>query len=125
MPSSWPIYSYLVFAAGLGILLPIALKMTVRAKASARSISSNPKELGKRVYLRFFMGVTVCLLLLAGAFLLLPLVVGLPGADQNTPIPALWVAIPLLIFLTVGLFYAVKKGELSWKKELLNEGNES
>jgi len=123
MPSSWPIYSYLVFAAGLGILLPIALKMIPRVKnASARGTELS--KVGKRVYLRFFIGVTVCLLLLSGAFLLLPVVVGIPILEKDISPSALWISIPLLIFLAVGLFYAVKKGELSWKKELLREGSD-
>ncbi len=124
MPSSWPIYSYLVFAAGLGIILPMALKMISRVRgrpASTRVVS----KVGDRIYLRFFIGVTTCMLLLSGAFLLLPMVVGIANAEKESPLPALWVAIPLLIFLTAGLFYAVKKGELSWKKELLREGSDS
>lgn len=120
MPSSWPIYTYLVFAAALGILLPFGLGMISRVKSKPTS-ADRLRTIGERVYLRFFVGSSTGLLLIAGTFLLLPVVTGMLNLEKEHSGLGMGVAIPLLVFLLVGLFYAVKKGELAWRKELMKE----
>jgi len=117
MPSSWPIYTYLVFAAALGTVISLALRMIPRVMAPVARSSL----LGSRLYLRFFIGASTAVLLLVGAFLLLPMVTGLSTLSGDKKATALGATVPLVIFLAVGLFYAVKKGELAWKKELSTE----
>lgn len=122
MPSSWPFYSFAIVAAMLGVLVPILIGAVVRRLIAVRvkaPIASAPTErarIGARVNLRFFIGLSVAALVLCEIFLFLPVVAGFSASDG--PFPGLWVLLSLLTFSVVGLFYSVRKGDLSWQKTL-------
>jgi len=122
MPSSWPFYSFAIIAAMLGILVPIGVGALARRLIATRVIPASetiPVErsrIGTRVNLRFFIGLSVASLILCEIFLFLPVVAGFSTSDG--PFPGLWVLLTLLSFSVVGLFYSVRKGDLSWQKTL-------
>lgn len=124
MPSSWPIYSFVIFAALLGILIPAGVRFlgTQLSRSPAAKPSSEPTStptIGSRVNLRFFLGVGISVLLLCSIFLLLPVVAGF-AHDQDYG-NGIAVIFALLIFVIVGLFYSVRKTDLSWQKTLPEE----
>ena len=132
MPSSWNVYYVVFLSAGVALAIPGLLAL-VSAGVSRLSRSSSPQpkavrsevfeespvenqvSLGKRTNVRFFLGMNVALLLVSSALLLIPIVgVFKSGAGATVGVRAAFTLFTISIFAALGLFYAVRKGDVAW-----------
>lgn len=133
MPSSWNVY-YVIFlsaALALGIPATLALISFIVSPRSVKEIMkspalpalsalndvsrSNETFFGQRTNTRFFLGVNSALILIALVLVLIPCV-GMfkPESGSSIFLRALIAIVSICAFAALGLFYSVRKGDLSW-----------
>jgi hypothetical protein len=132
MPSGWDVY-YLVFlSAAMALLIPIALggisllffpTGTTRTRrlpsADLEAAKEKPTQasLGSRVNIRFFLGINSALVLIALVLGAVPAATIIhSSADSGDTKRGLFALISIAGLASLGLFYSVIKGDLSWLK---------
>lgn len=127
MSSSWNVYYVIFLSALLALAIP-AMLMAVSRIASAKKspkplridvLGEVPRRdltsLGSRMNTRVFLGVNAALALMCIFLVLIPCVgVIKSGSPSDEAVRALLVIISLAVIASLGLFYAAKKGDLSW-----------
>ena len=129
MPSGWDVY-YIVF---LSALLGLGIPLFVKAAALLLSLNVSPKspakknempsvtsgitvnehsQLGRRINIRFFLGVNASFILIAMGLVILPCIGTLHGKSARGLIGI----VSLAGFTAIGLFYASRKGDLTWSR---------
>ena len=130
MPSGWDVY-YIVF---LSALLGLGIPAFVKAAALLLSLNVSPKnqakkndlrespvqpglnqvnehsQLGRRINIRFFLGVNASFILIAMGMVILPCI----GTLHEKSVRGLIGIVSLAGFTAIGLFYASRKGDLTW-----------
>jgi NADH:ubiquinone oxidoreductase subunit 3 (subunit A) len=135
LPSSWDTYYVVFLAALLGVGIPAILRLVSKAffnrsrplrrltrdeqetasqlglLASAQSTSD---RLGSKINVRFFLGTNASFLLIALGLLLIPCIGTLH--EKSLSSRGLISIVSLAAMASLGLFYAVKKGDLTWQR---------
>lgn len=118
MPTLWPSYILILLAALLGLLIPILLPQIWRIGRSgkAKNESNTPQrvevsELSAPVAIRFHLAALLFIGFLGLTLLMIPLLFSVHSESGNLSVLTLiGIALPTLIVL----FYALRKGDLSW-----------
>lgn len=129
MPSSWNVYYVVFLSAGMALAIPgfLALVSALVSRASKTGPPSvrwelfeeaplkSQVRLGKRMNARFFLGMNVALVLVSCALLLIPIIgVFKSGENPTIGIRASLTVLSVCTFASLGLFYAVRKGDIAW-----------
>jgi hypothetical protein len=128
MASGWGTYYVVFLSALMGLVFPFVLGLasflvSPRDKRPHRTLRlSRPEvEPQARINTRIFLGTNVATLLIALTLVLIPCVAGLGGFIRREPVddpglPAALVVgiLSVVAFLSLGLLYAARKGDLAW-----------
>lgn len=128
MANLWDSYYIVFLSALISLGIPLLLYVTSLAFASKTQFESRsrPKQsqyelavpnrvfLGRRVNVRFFIGANAALILLAMLIVLIPCVVSLESPSEVGTRAGLIGICTLAGFAVLGLFYSVRKGDMSW-----------
>ncbi|MCC7442228.1 MAG: hypothetical protein IT285_11380 [Bdellovibrionales bacterium] len=139
MSGGWEHY-YIVFLAGaVGLFFPLSLAFAswllsspdVRRKYLA-AISFRRRDRviggdGRRLNTRFFLGINIATLLLVLTLLVVPVAAAYRGLMEKGTGTERSMALALVVsvagFLALSLFYAVRKGDLSWLRSHRSPGD--
>ncbi len=119
MPSGWDVYYVVLLSAGLALTIPaflafISFLVQAKAKKSDKRATETTKQ-GRRLNTRFFMGVNAALILIAFILVLVPCIGAADaGLLRGGLIRRLIAIVSVSLFSSVGLLYAVRKGDLDW-----------
>ena len=128
MASGWSIYYVVFLSALMGLVFPFVLVLasalvSPRDKRPYRNLRlSRPEvEPQARINTRIFLGVNVATLLIALTLVLIPCVAGLGKFirrewvdDASVPAALVVGILSIVAFLSLGLLYATRKGDLDW-----------
>jgi hypothetical protein len=140
MPSGWDVY-YLVFlSAAMALLIPLGLGVisliffpqsrskgrqlpSADADAEAAKEAETHDSVGKRVNVRFFLGINAALVLIALVLGIIPSATAIhAGAERGELMRSLFALISIAALASLGLLYSVVKGDLSWLKSFQGKG---
>lgn len=128
MANGWDVYYVVFLSAFLALGLPIVISfismstqiVTKKRRAPHPSLKNADLEKGpfKRVNTRFFLGMNVASILLAMALILIPCAAALQMLATVSSgegfVRGLVAIVSSGIFLSLGLFYSARKGDLNW-----------
>ncbi|MBC7691271.1 MAG: hypothetical protein H7222_05835 [Methylotenera sp.] len=120
LPSSWDTYYVVFISALLGVAVSLLLRSVSRRTKRTHTTppeltpKKNSDTLGRKINVRFFLGTNAAFLLITLGFLLIPCV----GTLHEKPESArgLISIVTLAALASLGLFYAVRKGDLTWER---------
>ncbi len=138
MPSGWDVY-YLVFlSAAMALLIPLGLgaislvffpgnrrleRQLPSADLEAAKEAQMHDAVGKRVNVRFFLGINAALVLIALILGIIPSATAIQaGAERGELMRSLFALITIAALASLGLLYSVVKGDLSWLKSFQGKG---
>lgn len=133
MSSGWEVYYVLFLSAAWALVFPLTLKMVSwiltrgervpqQEEAIVRSGEPNLNLASNKMNTRFYLAVNSGSILIVLALALIPAVgamggwerSGLENIDKGTLLRGIIAVLSLAFFLSLGLFYSSKKGDLSW-----------
>lgn len=136
MSSGWGVYYAVCLAAILALSVPLLLKgmsLLIRLRNQSRfkpstkkraflfepdSVSEKPRS--KKLNPRFYLAINVSILLISLSLALIPPAGALRTLDlsgrEELFVRGLIVIVSISSFLSLGLLYAVRKGDLSWSR---------
>ncbi|HUP56095.1 MAG TPA: hypothetical protein VM598_01495 [Bdellovibrionota bacterium] len=93
------------------------------ADAEAAKEAETHDSVGKRVNVRFFLGINAALVLIALVLGIIPSATAIhAGAERGELMRSLFALISIAALASLGLLYSVVKGDLSWLKSFQGKG---
>ena len=137
MPNGWDVYYIVFLSAGLALSIPLCLgvlslfiaprgrekiKSQPEPTAAIAPLTESPTTLGRKMNPRFFLGLNAAFLLIVLALALVPCVGVLQkGTSRGDWLRGLINIIVIALCMGLGLFYAARKGDLSWLRSFKPE----
>ena len=129
MPTGWDVYYIIFISALLGLGIPaflkaatllLSLKVSPKDQANKIELATLPvppenSHLGRRINIRFFLGINASFILIAMGLVILPCI-GTIHSNSGNASRGLIGIVSLAAFTALGLFYASRKGDLTWMR---------
>jgi NADH:ubiquinone oxidoreductase subunit 3 (subunit A) len=133
MTSNWDSYYLVLLSALLSLSIPLFLAgisfVFSHRNQRKRSVSLQPAHpleerpiiLGQRIHIQFFLAANAAVVLITIVLLLIPCVTVLQSGKQEFFLNGLLAIISISGFISIGLFYAVRKGDMGWLSSPVQE----
>ncbi len=112
MPTRWPSYLLVILSALFGLILPLILPQLWRVRRAKPKVSEEPRTSeGEPIAIRFHLAALLFIGFFGTTLLWIPLLAVVRRANG---LVAAGVIVATALPMVIALFYALRKGDLSW-----------